>query len=100
MEGKDLGEKIKRETEKLNGLRKKKADIDGKIKACESNLEKYTLIQEKEQYLAIQKATEGAGVSVEDVLAALQSGDMTGLQERMEAAKEQGEGEEPESVTG
>jgi len=93
MTKRDLNEKIKQESAKLKGLREKKAELDNKIKKSESILERYQLMQNNEQYEAILKATEGSGVSVDDILTALKSGDMLGLQERMEASKAQIEAE-------
>ena len=72
-----LSEKIEMETAKLATLTKKRDDLDKKIKKVQANLEKYKLIQNSNKYSAI-----------EDVLAALKSGDMLSLQERMEAAQE------------
>lgn len=93
MANRDLNEKIKQESEKLKGLREKRAELDQKIKKSESVLERYQLIQNNEQYEAIQKATENSGLSIDDILSALNSGDMLGLQERMEAAKAKAETE-------
>ena len=83
-----LAEKIKMESEKLATLTKKRNDLDKRIKKVESNLEKYKLIQNNNKYSAIEESAQVMGVSVEDVLAALKSGDMISLQERMEAAQE------------
>lgn len=93
MANRDLNEKIKQESEKLKGLREKRAELDQKIKKSESVLERYQLMQNNEQYEAIQKATENSGLSIDDILSALNSGDMLGLQERMEAAKAKAEAE-------
>ena len=93
MANRDLNEKIKQESEKLKGLREKRAELDQKIKKSESVLERFQLMQNNEQYEAIQKATENSGLSIDDILSALHSGDMLGLQERMEAAKAKAEAE-------
>lgn len=87
MANRDLNEKIKQESEKLKGLREKRAELDQKIKKSESVLERYHLMQNSEQYEAIQRATKNSGLSIDDILSALKSGDMLGLQERMEEAK-------------
>lgn len=83
-----LAEKIEMESAKLVTLTKKRNDLDKKIKKVEANLEKYKLIQNNNKYSAIEESAQVMGVSVEDVLAALKSGDMISLQERMEAAQE------------
>lgn len=83
-----LAEKIEQETAKLNDLMEKRAAVDRKIKKAQENLEKYRLVQNNQKFTALEEATAGTGVSVEDILAALQSGDLLTLQERMEAAQE------------
>lgn len=83
-----LSEKIEMETVKLATLTKKRDDLDKKIKKVQANLEKYKLIQNSNKYSAIEESAQIMGVSIEDVLAALKSGDMLSLQERMEAAQE------------
>lgn len=83
-----LSEKIEMETAKLATLTKKRDDLDKKIKRVQANLEKYKLIQNSNKYSAIEESAQIMGVSIEDVLAALKSGDMLSLQERMEAAQE------------
>ena len=83
-----LSEKIEMETAKLATLTKKRDDLDKKIKKVQANLEKYKLIQNSNKYSAIEESAQNMGVSIEDVLAALKSGDMLSLQERMEAAQE------------
>ena len=83
-----LSEKIEMETAKLATLTKKRDDLDKKIKKVQANLEKYKLIQNSNKYSAIEESAQIMGVSIEDVLAALKSGDMLSLQERMEAAQE------------
>jgi hypothetical protein len=82
-----LEEKIKQEQEKLDGLLKKRTALDRKIKKVQSSLEKLRLIRNNERYFAIEEATQGTGLSVEDILTALKSGDLQGLQERMEAVQ-------------
>jgi 1-aminocyclopropane-1-carboxylate deaminase/D-cysteine desulfhydrase-like pyridoxal-dependent ACC family enzyme len=81
----DLNKKIEQESEKLKNLQEKRAELDQKIKKSESILERYYLMKNSEQYEAIQRATENTGLSIDDILSALKSGDMLGLQERMEA---------------
>ena len=81
----DLNKKIEQESEKLKNLQEKRAELDQKIKKSESILDRYYLMKNSEQYEAIQRATENTGLSIEDILSALKSGDMLGLQERMEA---------------
>lgn len=82
-----LSEKLTQETEKLNDLMKKREALDRKIKKTQENIEKYKLIQNNEKIMALEQATAGTGVSVEDILSALKNGDLMKLQERMVAAQ-------------
>lgn len=91
-----LSERIKQESAKLDELMAKKADLDRKIKKSQEKLEKYRLVQNNEKFSAIEKATQGTGVSMDELLAALQSGDLIGLQERIEAERAKAEAEENE----
>lgn len=85
---KNLNDKIKQETERLNELREKREDIDTKIRKSEEALKKYRLLQNSVQYEEIQKATEELGISITEIIEALKSGkDMAGLQKRVELAK-------------
>jgi len=94
-----LAEKIEMETAKLATLTKKRDDLDRKIKKVQANLEKYKLIQNNNKYSAIEESAQVMGVSIEDVLAALKSGDMLSLQERMEAAQEKSKEDTAEQET-
>lgn len=94
-----LAEKIEQETKKLNDLMERRTVLDRKIKKAQENLEKYRLIQNNQKFTALEEATVGKGVSVEDILNALQSGDLLALQERIEAvqAKEAEESRDTET---
>lgn len=81
---KDLDKLIAEETEKLNKLAEKRAKIDDAIKKAKSNIEKYTLAKDREKVAALSNALDGKGVSFDDILAAVQNGDLLSLQEKME----------------
>ena len=82
-----LAEKIDQETAKLNDLIKKRTELDQKIKKTQETLAKYKLVKNNQKLIALEQATVGTGISVEDILDALQSGDFLALQERMEAGR-------------
>lgn len=82
-----LAEKIDQETAKLNDLIKKRTELDQKIKKTQETLEKYKLVKNNQKLIALEQTTVGTGISVEDILDALQSGDFLALQERMEAGR-------------
>ena len=82
-----LAEKIDQETAKLNDLIKKRTELDQKIKKTQETLEKYKLVKNNQKLIALEQATVGTGITAEDILDALQSGDFLALQERMEAGR-------------
>lgn len=81
---KTLDELIAEENTKLNKLVDKRAKIDDAIKKAKSNIDKYTLAKDREKVTALSNALDGKGVNIDDVLAAIQSGDLLSLQEKME----------------
>lgn len=88
-EEKTLDGAIAAEKAKLAKLEEKQADIAIKIKACKSNINKYTLMKNSNQFNALSNALDGKGISIEDILSAVSSGDLLGLQEKLETASEE-----------
>lgn len=83
MSSKNLSEKIMAEEQKLKALKSKRDDIDKKIQNIEASLEKYKLMANNTKFIELQNAAEETGVSVEDLLTALQTGSLTELQNRI-----------------
>lgn len=90
MSSKNLNDKIVAEEQKLNALIEKRKDIDEKIQAIEADLEKYRLMVNNAKFVELQKASTDIGVSVEDVLAAIQEGNLTSLQNKITSQKNGG----------
>lgn len=80
-----LNEKIVKEQEKLNTYKEKRADLDEKIKECEANIERLTLTKNSQKYEVFSNTVQKNGLTMDDILSALQSGDFLSLQEKMEA---------------
>lgn len=98
MTSEKLTQAIEKERKLLAGYKKKRAEYDEKIKKSEGRLHQYEMMQRSEQFAAVSAVVAENGLSIEEVLAALQNGDLLALQERMEAAQiKNGEGEEPEA---
>lgn len=100
-----LRERIEKEEKKLSALKKQRAELDGKIKSSELALTNFRLRQNDQTFSALKDVAELKGLTVEDIFSALQSGDISSLQARMEAAQEQNdieelEGTEEESESG
>lgn len=94
MSNDQLDKVIQKEEEKLAGLKKRKADIEDKIKKSESKIQQHRLMRNSNQFTAFIEAAQQKGVSAEEIMSALQAGDFLSLQERIEsvnAQKEDGE---------
>lgn len=87
MTSEKLTQAIAKEEKQLAGYKKKRAEYDEKIKRSEAKLQQYQMMQRSEQFTAVSTAVAQNGLSIEDILTALQSGDLLALQEQMEAAQ-------------
>lgn len=83
MSSKNLNEKIKAEEKKLEALKNKRDEIDKKIQGIEDELEKYRLMVNNSKFIELQNAAKEIGVSVDDVLTAMQKGSLTELQNQI-----------------
>lgn len=82
---------IAREKKNLEGYKKKRAEYDAKIKSSEAKLQQYEMMESSEKFNAVSAAVAQSGLSLDAVLAALQSGDLLALQEQMEAVQNEKE---------
>lgn len=96
MDNDKLNEKLKKEQDKLNTFKQKRAVLDDKIKECESNIERLTLIKNSQKYKSFSESIQKNGLTVEDIISALQSGDFLSLQEKIESNTEKSESTETE----
>ena len=94
MTSEKLAKAIEKEQKLLAGYRKKRAEYDEKIKKSEGRLHQYEMMQRSEKFSAVAAVVAENGLSIEDVLAAIQNGDLLALQERMEAAQAESQEEE------
>lgn len=84
----DLQELLAAEQKKLNKLLAQQATIAGKIKRAKENITQLEMMQKSTNFAALSQALTGKGVSFEDIMAALASGDFLSLQEKMESTPE------------
>lgn len=84
----NLEEMIKKEEGNLKRYKDKMAEYATKVKATESRLAELNMMKDSQQLNQIQNMMSQNGLSMADFLAALQSGDMLTLQEKMEASQE------------
>lgn len=78
---------IAKEKKTLDGLKAKKVDLEDKIRKSEAKLQQYEMMADSQKFAALSDVVKKSGISVEDVLAALQNGDLLALQEQMEASR-------------
>lgn len=84
-EKKTLETMIAAEEKKLAKLEEKQAEITKKIKARRANITKYTMMKNNQQFNDLSNVLDGKGISIEDIMAVLSSGDMRDLQSKMES---------------
>lgn len=89
MTSEKLQELIAKEKATLAKLYERKAEIESKIKKSESKLNDYEMMNNSQKFGMLSSVVSKNGLSVDDLLAALQSGDLLALQERMEEAQSQ-----------
>lgn len=81
-----LKEKIEREEKKLQDLTAKRDELNKKIRRVELNLSNYRLMENDNKLSAMNALAEGVGISVDEIMTALQNGELLSLQEKIEAA--------------
>lgn len=85
-EQKSLAELIRMEKERLQGYEKKYAELEKKIKGCKKKIEEYSLMYDREKLLNLTNTLGGKGISVDEIIAAVASGDLTALQDKIDNA--------------
>ena len=85
----NLAELIGKEKETLVKLKEKREEIDAKIKKSEEKLRTLEMTQNSERFSSLSGVMKSSGLSVEDLMQAVLSGDLLSLQEKMEAAQQE-----------
>lgn len=78
---------IEKEKSNLKNLKQKREELDEKIKQSETKLAEYEMMDNSQKYDALSNLVTQSGLSVDDLLLALQRGDLLALQEQMEGAQ-------------
>ena len=89
VDGNKIEEKLEKEQENLMKFKEKRATLDEKIKECESNIERLTLLKDNQKYTSFANSVQKKGLTVEDIISALQTGDFLSLQEKIESNAEE-----------
>ena len=83
MTKKNIDELIESETVNLAALEKKRAEFEIKVRASKSALEKYKMMKDSEQFNSISNVLYQKGMTFEDIIAAINSGDLKIIQEKL-----------------
>lgn len=87
MATKNIQEKLEKEQAKLSALEAKREELDGKIKNCKANIAKLQMTINNAQMGDILAALKNKGLTVDEIVSSINSGDLLGLQEKMEKAQ-------------
>lgn len=77
---------IEKERNNLKKLKVKKTDLEDKIKNSEGKLKQYEIMKNNDTFNILSGIVQQKGLTVEEVLSALQTGDLLSLQEQMESS--------------
>ena len=89
MKNEKLAAAIEKEKKNLAGYEAKITEYEEKARKSRAKLNQYEMMEKSEKFGALTEAVQTTGVSIEDILMALQTGDLLALQEQMEAAQAQ-----------
>ena len=79
-----LQELLEREEIRLDNYKKKRTELDEKIRATEAAIQKYRVMLNNNEYLGFVSLVQEKGISLNEIMAAIQQGDLLSLQERIE----------------
>lgn len=85
-----LGVLLEKEREKLRKLMERRKKTDEQIKVAKENIARYEQMANAKQFQMLSNSLDAQGVSMEDVLAAVATGDFLTLQSKIEAAAQCG----------
>lgn len=80
----EIKEKLQKDQETLVKLKEKRARIDEKIKKVEDSIEYNTMLLDQKKFSEVTDVLKGKDLSIEEILSAIQSGDLLSLQEKIE----------------
>lgn len=89
MASNNLEDMIKREEGNLNRYKAKQAEYAAKVKATETKLTELNMMRDSQQLNQLADMMSKSGLTLAELMAAMQSGDMLTLQEKMDAAASQ-----------
>lgn len=82
----EVTEKLEKEQKRLDKLMEQKGKLDDKISKCKSEIQKYDAILHQKKFNEAEEVLKVRGISMDEVLAAIKTGDVTSLQGRLNGA--------------
>lgn len=80
----DINEKLTKAEKKLQSLKEQRAVLDEKIKKTENEIERCNSIINQKKFSEVSQVLNAKGLTIDEIMRAVQAGDMLSLQERME----------------
>lgn len=77
---------IEAEQKKLDKLENRMVELEKKIRTSKTNIEKYTLMKNSQQFNSFSNTLSAKGISFEEILTAISEGDLLSLQEKIDSA--------------
>lgn len=84
VKGMNIKEKLEKEENRLQALKSQKITIEEKIKKTEAEIEKYSNLINQKKFSEMSEVLTANGLTIDEILKAVRSGDMLSLQERIE----------------
>lgn len=83
-----LKESFKKEQEKLSELKLKREKLDDRIKEKERLINKYQMMINQEKFSQVNDVISSNGLSLDELMSAIQSGNLLSLQAKIEKQSE------------
>lgn len=82
----EIREKLEKDKEALAKLKEKRSVLDEKIKKVEASIEHNTMLLDQKKFSEVNNVLNSKDLSIDEILKAIQSGDLLSLQEKMETS--------------
>lgn len=86
-------ERLEKAKKKLESLKTQRKEIDENIKKVEANIENYRIIIDRAKFDELSDTLTATGLSLDEIIAALKSGNMAIFQSKVESEGERKNGE-------
>lgn len=80
----EIKEKLEKDEKTLKELKQKRNELNDKIKNLEENIKYNTMLLSQKKFNEVKNVISSKGLSIEEILKAVQNGDLLSLQTKME----------------